>query len=148
MVKFFRFLILGFIKIAIVAYAVNFLFYPYNYLLALAHKLYKGDSTFSTKGEFMSYAFKAKYGFISFAFILISSLIISLIGELNPDISLILLFILFLFFIVFGISVLLPLPKKLRSKTYPKPTWKSYIWLFLIISFTTFVLIMQDDFKL
>ena len=101
-----------------VVYLFRYIFYPYNYLLALAHKLYKGDSNFSTKGEFMSYAFKAKYGFISFAFILISSLIISLIGELNPDISLILLFILFLFFIVFGISVLLPLPKKLRSKTY------------------------------
>ena len=82
MVKFFRFLILGFIKIAIVAYAVNFLFYPYNYLLALAHKLYKGDSTFSTKGEFMSYAFKGKYGWISFVFTMINILITH--GDFNP----------------------------------------------------------------
>ena len=117
-----------------VVYLFRYIFYPYNYLLALAHKLYKGDSNFSTKGEFMSYAFKGKYGWISFVFTMINILITQNTGLLFP------VLMLFVLFVVFGVVIGLPLPKKLRTETYPKPTWKSYI--FLIIPITVFYVVM------
>ena len=109
-----------------VIYLFRFIFYPYNYLLALAHTMYKGESTFSTKGKFMTYAFNGTYGLISFLYTIISILITQKTGFSFPVI------ILFCLFILFGLIIWLPIPKKLRTEAYPKPNWYSYLGLLII----------------
>ena len=114
------------IKLFAVVYFFGFFLYPYNYLLVLSHTLYKGEPTFSTKGEFMSYAFKGKYGLISFLFFMTCILIFRQTELVFP------LIILCGLVLVFGMVIWLPLPKRLRTIAYPKPKWYSYIGLLII----------------
>ncbi len=118
-----------------VVYLFRYIFYPYNYLFALAHSLYKGESTFTTKGKFMSYAFNGTYGLISFLYTIISILITQKTGSGFP------VLILFFLFILFGFAIWLPLPKRLRAESYPKPTWKSYLGVILILFIITIVIL-------
>ena len=126
------------ITLIAVVFFFRYLFYPYNYLLALSHALYKGEPTFSTKGEFMSYAFKGKYGLISFLFFITCFLIFRQTELVFP------LIILCGLFLVFGMVVWLPLPKRLRTIAYPKPKWYSYIWV-LIIPIVILIVLLAES---
>ena len=122
-----------------VLYLFNILFYPYNYLLAVIYSSYK-KRKFKNHKEFRNYAFKGKFGLISFfTYMFLASLTMQFGFGFAPVIIACILIFPF-FFLTF-----MPLLKNLRDEEYPDVNCKSYlpllvpllffIWLFIALVF-------------
>ena len=120
-------------------YLFNILFYPYNYLFALIYSSYK-KRKFKNHKEFRKYAFKGKFGLISFfTYMFLASLTMQFGFGFAPVIIACILIFPF-FFLTF-----MPLLKNLRDEEYPDVNCKSYlpllvpllffIWLFIALVF-------------
>ena len=110
-------------------YLFNILFYPYNYLFALIYSSYK-KRKFKNHKEFRNYAFKGKFGLISFfTYMFLASLTMQFGFGFAPVIIACILIFPF-FFLTF-----MPLLKNLRDEEYPEINWKSYLPLLVPLLF-------------
>ncbi len=118
-----------------VLYFLNILFYPFSYLFAMIYSSYK-KRKFKNHKEFRTYAFKAKFGLISFfTYMFLASLTMQFgFGPAPVIIALILI-------LPFCFLTFMPLLKNLRDEEYPDINWKSYIPL-LIIFFCIIILLI------
>ena len=122
-----------------VLYFLNILFYPFSYLFAMIYSSYK-KRKFKNHKEFRNYAFKGKFGLISFfTYMFLASLTMQFGFGFAPVIIACILIFPF-FFLTF-----MPLLKNLRDEEYPDVNCKSYlpllvpllffIWLFIALVF-------------
>ena len=112
-----------------VLYLLNILFYPLSYLFAIIYSSYK-KRKFKNHKEFRNYAFKAKFGLISF-FIIMFLISLSVEFGFGPAPVIIACILIFPFFFL----TFMPLLKNLRDEEYPEINWKSYLPLLVPLLF-------------
>ena len=124
-----------------VLYFLNILFYPFSYLFAMIYSSYK-KRKFKNHKEFRNYAFKGKFGLISFfIYMFLVSLTVKFGFGFAPVIIACILIFPF-FFLTF-----MPLLKNLRDEEYPNVNWKSYLPLLVPLLFFiyTFLILYLEN---
>ena len=119
-----------------VLYFLNILFYPFSYLFAMIYSSYK-KRKFKNHKEFRNYAFKAKFGLISFFIIMF---LISLSVEFGFGFAPVIIACILIF--PFFFLTFMPLLKNLRDEEYPDVNWKSYLPLLVPLLFFIYTFIV------
>ena len=124
-----------------VLYFLNILFYPFSYLFAMIYSSYK-KRKFKNHKEFRNYAFKGKFGLISF-FIYMFLVSLTVLFGLGPAPVIIACILIFPFFFL----TFMPLLKNLRDEEYPNVNWKSYLPLLVPLLFFiyTFLILYLEN---
>ena len=119
-----------------VLYFLNILFYPFSYLFAIIYSSYK-KRKFKNHKEFRNYAFKGKFGLISF-FTYMFLVLLTVEFGFGPAPVIIACILIFPFFFL----AFMPLLKNLRGEEYPDVNWKSYLPLLVPLLFFIYTFIV------